>query len=111
MDLGVAAAQLPTEKLSGDALASAITAGLADAGLASRSSSSPPPLLLLPLPVSLLYTHSPAHTSRSATEVEKMLANDNGVHHSVRGCPARASCGAPRVRAGAHGSGAARRWI
>jgi len=82
VDLGVAAAQLPTEKLSGDALASAITAGLADAGLASR-----------------------------ATELEKMLANDNGVHNSVPGRPARAGRGAPRVRAGAHGSGAARRWI
>ncbi|KAJ1475661.1 hypothetical protein T484DRAFT_1827462, partial [Baffinella frigidus] len=45
---------VPTEKLSGDALASAISAALADSSLTNR-----------------------------AKEVEKMLGNENGVHTSV----------------------------
>ncbi|EKX52738.1 hypothetical protein GUITHDRAFT_161273 [Guillardia theta CCMP2712] len=53
-ELGVASSSLPVEKLSGDALASAITAALANGELSQR-----------------------------AKEVQKMLNSDNGVHQAV----------------------------
>jgi hypothetical protein len=53
-DLGVATSQVPIEKLTPDALASAITATLADPAVRKR-----------------------------ASEVQSMLAPDNGVHAAV----------------------------